>query len=281
MKTFSMSPGEEKKRLIECPVCGYPESSPRWSGSMGFVTCGRCGLVYQNPQPMLEDLAQRYDDEYFEYERENEENFFSLMLMGLEDIGFPELAGDLPRSFLDVGCATGKLIAHVKELGFSEQGVEICAPSARYGIEKRGVSIFIGTLEEAAFRDESFGVVHCSHLIEHLTDPAAFVDEVRRILVPGGIFLVTTPDIQGMQARLFGEGWRSAIHDHMVLFSRTTLRRLLEDKGFSVEKRRSWGGLAVGTAPAPLKRFADRACKFLNQGDVMILLARKPLSGEG
>ena len=82
MKTFSMSPGEEKKRLIECPVCGYPESSPRWSGSMGFVTCGRCGLVYQNPQPMLEDLAQRYDDEYFEYERENEENFFSLMLMG-------------------------------------------------------------------------------------------------------------------------------------------------------------------------------------------------------
>ena len=108
MKTFSMSPGEEKKRLIRCPVCGYPESSPRWSGSMGFATCGRCGLVYQNPQPMLEDLAQRYDDEYFEYELENEENFFSLMRKGLEDIGFPAIAGDLPRKFLDVGCATGK-----------------------------------------------------------------------------------------------------------------------------------------------------------------------------
>jgi len=277
MKTFSMTPGEETKRQIDCPVCGCPENSPRWSGSMGFVTCNSCKLVYQNPQPVLADLALRYDDRYFEYELENEENFFSLMLMGLDDIGFPDVVGDLPRSFLDVGCATGKLIAHVKGAGFSEQGVEICAPSARYGIEKRGVNIFIGTLEQAAFRDESFGVVHCSHLIEHLTDPAAFVEEVKLILVPGGIFIVTTPDISGMQARLFKENWRSAIHDHMVLFSRNTLRRLLEDKGFRVEKRRSWGGLAVGTAPAFVKNAADKACKLLNQGDVMILLARKTL----
>ncbi|WP_319561900.1 class I SAM-dependent methyltransferase [Marispirochaeta sp.] len=243
---------------------------------MGFVICPDCTLVYQNPQPVIEDLARRYDDEYFEYELENEEAFFSLMRMGLDDIGFPDIVGDLPRRFLDVGCATGKLISHVKDLGFSEQGVEICAPSARYGIEKRGVNIFIGTLEEAAFSAESFGIVHCSHLIEHLTDPALFAAEVYRVLVPGGFFILTTPDIHGMQARLFGEDWRSAIHDHMVLFSRRTLRRLLEDRGFRVEKRRSWGGLAAGTAPILIKKTADTLCKLINQGDVMIMLARKP-----
>jgi len=37
----------------------------------------------------------------------------------------------------------------------------------------------------------------------------------------------------------------------------------------------TWGGLAAGTAPAPVKRFADRAAKRLGAGDVMLIKARK------
>ena len=197
------------------------------------------------------------------------------MRLGLQDVGFDELVKGLPPVFMDVGCATGLLLAEMKSRGFTEQGVEICAPAAEFGRRTRGVSIHTGTLEEAAFSDESFGIIHCSHLIEHLTDPVSFVREVRRLLVPGGLFLVTTPDIRGFQSLLFRERWRSAIHDHMVLFSRHSLRRLLKGAGFRVLKRRSWGGLARGSAPAPLKTAVDRICKVLNQGDVMIMAARR------
>ena len=276
MKTFSMPPGHEQLVPIDCPLCGTDSFRRIWKGRTSFVRCGSCGLVYQNPQPRQEDLASRYHDRYFAYEQENEENFFNLMRLGLKDIGFDQLSIGREKSFLDIGCATGMLPAYMKSLGYEEQGVELCEPASDYGREKRGVRIFSGTLEDAAFKNESFGIVHCSHLIEHLTNPSGFASEVYRILKPGGLFLAATPDIAGFQARIFAQNWRSAIEDHMVLFSRKTLKQLLLRSGFTVLKRRSWGGLGKGTAPLPVKWWADRICKLLNIGDVMIMAAVKP-----
>jgi SAM-dependent methyltransferase len=150
--------------------------------------------------------------------------------------------------------------------------VEI-SPSAEYARRERGLEVRSLPLEKCRFPAGSFNVVLASHLIEHLNDPAGFVAEVYRILAPGGRFLVTTPNIAGFQARLFGSRWRSAIFDHLYLFSAKTLSRLLEEKGFTLERILTWGGLAAGTAPAPIKRFADKAAKRLGLGDVMLIRA--------
>ena len=277
MKTFSKEAGSERVREIACALCGGSVYR-RWNGRESlFVRCRTCGLIYQNPQPVQNELVDRYDEEYFKYETENEGQFLELMELGLADVDFDSIERRLParRSFLDIGCATGMLIARMKERGWREQGVEVCRPAAEFGIGKRGLQIFIGTLEEAGFRDGSFDVVHCSHLIEHLTNPRGFVEEVRRVLAPGGYFVVTTPNADGFQARLFGREWRSMIDDHMYLFGRRTLRRLVEDSGFRVLRGKTWGGLAVGTAPKPIKDLFDRTAKRLNFGDVMIYLCQR------
>jgi ubiquinone/menaquinone biosynthesis C-methylase UbiE len=132
------------------------------------------------------------------------------------------------------------------------------------------------SLEESRFPESSFDLVLASHLIEHLNDPTSFVREVYRVLAPGGYFLVTTPNIAGFQARLFRGRWRSAIFDHLYLFSTKTLSALLRQTGFIVERIRTWGGLATGIAPAPVKRVLDRAAKRFGMGDVMILRGRRP-----
>jgi SAM-dependent methyltransferase len=118
-------------------------------------------------------------------------------------------------------------------------------------------------------------VLLASHLIEHLSAPGDFVREAFRILKKGGHFFVTTPNIDGFQSRLSGGRWRSAIFDHLYLFSKKTLSRLLASAGFTVEKIATWGGLAEGMAGAPLKRAADRWAKRLGLGDVMILRSVK------
>ena len=280
MKTFSKVPGEEHLRPIDCPVCGAGEYRSHWTyDGFSFVRCAGCGLLYQNPQPVHDQLTLRYDEEYFRYERENEEAFFGLMKLALSDIRFDSVVGTPASrggmSVLDVGCATGKLLEWMAERGWSVQGVEVCRPAAEFGTAKRGVPIHIGTLETAGFQSGRFDVAHCSHLIEHLTDPGAFVREVYRMLCDGGWFVLTTPNVDGLQARLFGSEWRSAIADHMTLFSRRTLRRLIEGAGFRVVKTKTWGGLAVGPAPPVVKKAMDRAAKPLGFGDVMIVLARK------
>jgi SAM-dependent methyltransferase len=153
--------------------------------------------------------------------------------------------------------------------------VEICAESALYGINTRRVPIFIGPLEQAAFQDNAFSFIHFSHLIEHVPDPYRFLSEVRRILAPNGFVIITTPNIDGLQARLFRSAWRSAIPDHLFLFSKKTLNRLLIRTGFIVHRTVTWGGLARGTAPDWLKRPVDRLAKKLGFGDVMLFLAGK------
>jgi SAM-dependent methyltransferase len=238
-----------------------------------------------NPQPAADDVARRYGDaygdDYLAYELANEAAFLELQQLALRDAGFEALERELtaaagterPR-VLDVGCATGTLLRWLRDRGWQTTGVEI-SPSAVYARAERGLDVRSLPLEENHFPPDSVDLVLASHLIEHLNDPAAFVREARRVLRGGGYFLVTTPNIGGFQARLFGGGWRSAIFDHLYLFSRRTLKALLVDAGFAIEGVYTWGGLAAGAAPRFLKKIADRLVKPLGIGDVMLVKAVK------
>jgi len=278
MKTFSTRPEAESFREIVCPLCGSPRHHHLYSCDGGvFVRCKTCGLTYQNPQPVFDDLKRRYGADYYRYELENEDNFFQLMLLGLQDIGFERL--ERPRSgngrFLDIGCATGRLLAHIRSAGWHPIGVELCRESAEHAMQKRGLEVRIGSLFDAGFPDGHFSVIHFSHLLEHVPSPAEFLLEVRRVLATDGLAIITTPNIAGLQARLFQTGWRSAIADHLTLFSVATMRKMLARTGFRVLQVVTWGGLAVGTAPGWMKRPLDRLAKLLGFGDVMLFLAAK------
>jgi len=279
-KTFSKTPGGDESRVvIPCPVCGSEQFRVHWTADQGtWQRCRDCSLLMQNPQPVPVDILNRYDEEYFSYESENEESFLRLMLLGLEDIGFfrapaPPAGG---RSFLDIGCATGRLGSWLNDRGWAAQGVEVCREAAEYGNSHHNIRIFPGTLEEASFPDSSFDFVHNSHVIEHINRPDLFVGEIFRILKPGGKFLCTTPNCSGFQALLFRERWRSVIADHLFLFSKKTLKRCVLSSGFRHLKTRTWGGLGVGFAPLPVKKIADRLVKPLGWGDVMMMEFQKP-----
>jgi 2-polyprenyl-3-methyl-5-hydroxy-6-metoxy-1,4-benzoquinol methylase len=278
-KTYSAAPGAERLAGIVCPVCGESAVSPYWNcGSFAFKRCRGCGHVYQNPQPVFGDLKNRYQESYFAYEISNEEAFFRLMLLGLEDVGFSGWEESLKAAgaFLDIGCATGLLLAHMRERGWKTQGVEICEASARYGTEKRHVPIFTGPLEESAFPAASFSLVHFSHLIEHVTDPVRLLARVHELLVPGGAAIIVTPNRKGFQARLLRKKWRSCIADHLNLFDKKGLGRILRETGFTIQKTQTWGGIARGLAPGFIKTPLDRLAKRFGFGDVMLFWVKKP-----
>jgi SAM-dependent methyltransferase len=237
-----------------------------------------------NPQPLATEVARRYQEghgaDYLSYELANESGFLQLQELALEDAGFAVLEKDLlvkkRPAILDVGCATGALLETLRNRGWETTGVEICIPAQAYARQVRNLDVHALPLEADQFPNHTFDVVLASHLIEHLNDPLGFVKEVHRILVPGGCFLLTTPNIGGFQARLFKNRWRSAIFDHLFLFSIKTLSQLLRSSGFEVVQVCTWGGLAAGTAPRSVKRVFDRWAKCFGFGDVMILKSYAP-----
>jgi SAM-dependent methyltransferase len=275
---------------VPCALCGGGDFTPHWNcadedgGAFSYVRCAKCGLVQINPQPEPEAIRARYGrlhgEDYLSYELANEAAFLRLQELALRDAGFFKLEQTILKpgctgSILDTGCATGALLALLAKRGWETRGVEISPGQTAY-CRSRGLEVSPLPLEENAFPAERFDAVLASHLIEHLNRPAAFAAEAYRILKRGGRFYVTTPNIAGFQARLFGPRWRSAIFDHLYLFSHTTLSALLCRAGFRVELRRFWGGLAAGIAPKPVKALVDRAAKRFGFGDVMILRALKP-----
>jgi 2-polyprenyl-3-methyl-5-hydroxy-6-metoxy-1,4-benzoquinol methylase len=279
VRTFSNPAGNERCLGYACPICGSSVFTFLWEvEGARFHRCCGCGHLQQYPVPVQEELSLRYGEEYLSYELSNEEAFFSLMAKALDDVGFSSLTasrGLAGGRFLDIGCATGRLIEHLRKHGWRAEGVEVCSPTARYGIEHRGVPISISTLEQAAFGDQAFQVVHASHLIEHLSDPVAFLQEAHRILDNRGLLVLTTPNSAGLQAKLFGSGWRSVIPDHIHLFGRKNFLTLLRSNGFSPLSWKTWGGIAKGLVSETIKRPVDRFAKLSGLGDVMIVLSEK------
>ena len=271
--------------IVPCSLCKSLIFKPALEcEGFYFVRCVKCGLVQRNPQPDKNEVRERYSstfgNDYLSYELKNEDTFLKLQQLALKDAKFNKLekilfsAGAPPPSFLDIGCATGALILNLKNNGWQTTGVEI-SPCAVYARNERNLDVRSLVLEENNFTSCYFDVIHASHLIEHLNDPCAFLTEAHRILKKNGHLFISTPNISGFQARLFGGKWRSAIFDHLYLFSKHTLKKMLKDTGFKIEICRTWGGLAAGITSGWLKKAADFLVKPFGCGDVMIIRARK------
>jgi SAM-dependent methyltransferase len=286
IKTWSTPVTEEERCPVLCALCGGGRFKPSLScEGFSYVKCAACGLVQMNPQPAPADVQRRYAQshggDYLAYELKNEAAFLNLQKLALADAGFElierelmDLSGGTPY-VLDVGCATGALLAFLRDRGWRTAGVEI-SPSADYARTERGLDVRRQNVTDCQFPAESFDMAVASHLIEHLNDPGAFFGEIWRVLRHGAYLMLITPNISGFQARLMGSRWRSAIFDHLYLFSKRTIAAMLKAHGFTAEGVYTWGGLAAGIAPAPIKTFADKAAKTLGMGDVMIVKARKP-----
>jgi len=273
-----------KSGAVPCALCGGFDFKPALDcENFSFVRCASCGLVQRNPQPVKDEIIARYStvygNDYLSYELENEAAFLKLQQLALKDVKFDELEKILfrakePPSVIDAGCAAGALLADLRDRGWRVTGVEI-SPCAQYAVNERQLDVRNIPFEENKFPQTHFDVVLASHLIEHLNDPASFLTEANRVLKEDGRVFITTPNISGFQARLYGSQWRSAIFDHLYLFSVRTLSEMLKKTGFKIEMIRTWGGLAAGLVPPLLKKTADILAKRFGCGDVMVVRARK------
>ena len=270
-----------------CPLCGGSGIRQTWiAQGVAFVRCESCGLWRQDPQPELEAVIARYGDEYLAYETARHMEYRAISLMSLSEAGLhPSSSTDTDgrsKAIVEIGCATGALLAAFKDSGWDAFGVEAGPSMAAYARSNFGLGIATGTIETAGLPDGAYDVALATHLVEHLNDPRSFLRSVRRALKSDGTLYLVTPNVDGFQARLLGDRWRSAIRDHLYLFSVRTLSALLESEGFSVGYTGTWGGWPAGMKPSFLKKPFDRAAKRLGWGDVMVVRARAVgMTGKG
>lgn len=136
---------------------------------------------------------------------------------------------------LDVGCGDGKLMACVAPFVAHVVGVDSEAGAVRLARQQLRTFQNCEALHIASydlpFSDGTFAIATSADVIEHLTDPARHLREIRRVLSPGGALVLTTPK------------WRAAgkwDERHEREYRVEELRALLAEHFASVEMRYFW-----------------------------------------
>ncbi len=140
-------------------------------------------------------------------------------------------------ALLDLGCSSGAFLASLKGQAWKLNGIEISAPSAKKARATTGAEVFVGDILEASFPPESFEVVTCFDVLEHVYQPREVMEKVWEWLKPDGIFYVVLPNILSWEARIFRSYWFGLeLPRHLSHFSPKSLRRLLESAGFREQR---------------------------------------------
>ena len=232
------------KRVSESP--NYSVTKPTYGAWATLFFCKGCGVIFVYPLPSQEELTSLYgkmeDKAYLEEETMRRE-------MAGRGLSFIEKYAPRKGRLLDVGCFAGFFLDVARHRGWEGVGIEPSAWGRKVAEERFSLPVLGATLEEASFPASSFDAVVLVDTLEHLRDPRSTLEETRRILKPGGILYVSTPDVGSLTARLLRNRWWGFRPEHLVYFSKKSLNTLLKETGFSILSRRSFQRLFTGKAP--------------------------------
>jgi SAM-dependent methyltransferase len=175
-------------------------------------------------------------------------------------------------ALLDLGCSSGSFLRSLASESWELSGIEMSADSARIAERSSGAKVFVGEVLQASFAPESFDVITCFDVLEHLYEPRKVMARVAEWLKPEGIFYVLVPNVDSAEARVFGSYWHGLeLPRHLFHYSPASLKFLAESAGFrevSLETRRN---PAVGTS---LRYVGDDVFRAVG-------IRRKPVADRG
>lgn len=127
-------------------------------------------------------------------------------------------------TILDVGCGNGGILRQLKQQGYSNlHGLEI-SDYAIQRLQSEGIEMHYGALPSIPLPDETFDVVIASQVLEHVIRRGRFLEELRRVMKPGGTSFIFVPD------DCLGP---ISEPEHVIKFNAGSLRKLLS-KYFSI-----------------------------------------------
>jgi len=215
-----------------------------------------------DPRPRSEAIASCYDDDYYGV---GARKFIPAIERVVDRFreGRARLACRLLREMgqegrgrvLDIGCGSGQFLARLVRSGHECHGTELSAETGRRAGQVPGLRLHFGELERDRFPVGSFDLISIWHVLEHLPEPDRILGFCHDWLSDGGALMVAVPNIDSMQARLFGGAWFHLDPPrHLHHFGRASLERALSDAGFRIERMQtlSWEQNVYGVAQSAL-----------------------------
>lgn len=286
-----------------CPLCGNSTYVALGSDRLAHLwRCAFCDLVSVRRLPAPEDLHAVYGEAYFRNTRSEEMGYedyeqdrYCIVKTAARRLETIEHHHPERGRLLDVGCALGFFADTARSRGWDAEGIDISGHAVEYATNELGLSARQGVLESAGYEPESFDVITMWDVIEHVTDPVAELRLVHRLLRPGGLLMLSTPDVGSRVAKTTGARWMGykLAEEHLYYFDEKTIGLALDRAGFAVLEERPIGkDVSLDFFAKRLRLYAPpaasalawgldraglgRASIYVNPRDILSVVARKP-----
>lgn len=136
---------------------------------------------------------------------------------------------------LDFGCGDGAFLLRMRELGWTVQGLDASAASARMITFRTGIPVQVGVLAHAPLPPCSFDAITMWSSLQQTYQPRETLRRAHAALRPGGLAVIGVANIGSWSFKKFQHEWQLLdLPRHLVHFTAETLRELLRREGFGV-----------------------------------------------
>lgn len=230
---------------VSCPACGQNNALKKFEKyCLGYFQCKNCETLYINPRPTSEILDWFYK-ESANYQYWNKFIFPASEEVRKKQIFIPrvdrvlqicEKLGIVTDSLLEIGCAYGTFCQEMKLRNKFKRivGVEP-TPDLAETSRNKGIDIIENSIENIQFSEEDkFNVIVSFEVIEHLFSPRDLVIQLKSLLNPDGLLIMTCPNGKGFDFTVLGDKCNSIDYEHLNYFNPKSIAFLLESCGFEV-----------------------------------------------
>ncbi|UMY66359.1 MULTISPECIES: class I SAM-dependent methyltransferase [unclassified Flavobacterium] len=196
----------------------------------------RLDLLATHPQPAAEALGRYYESDDYISHTDGKRSLFERVYHLVKSYALQQKCRLISRfaakgKLLDIGAGTGDFLATALAQGWDVTGFEPNAKAAAIA-QAKGVSL---TNTTSALPDGTFSAITMWHVLEHVPDPKAQLDELYRLLQPGGFAFVAVPNFKSYDASYYGTFWAAYdVPRHLWHFSQTAIRALATESSFEL-----------------------------------------------
>lgn len=221
-----------------CPICDTSQTTAfRNVREFHFQECELCRFVFLYPMPsemVLDSMYNTGGQITPEYYPKAKSRFRRALRNALRLYRFA-----CRGPVLDVGCGGGFQVEAFRRFGMRPTGLDISVNSiefARKAFSKN--NFYCESFEYFKRRDKKYKLIYSSEVIEHVVDLDLYMDFLSHHISSRGFVYITTPNIDSPLVPENILDWDVFNPPrHVQFFRPENLRRLFEDRGFSVHKR--------------------------------------------
>ena len=228
----------------KCPACDSGNSEKCFEkDGLIYVTCQNCDTLYVNPRPTAEILEYCYSkSEVYEYwnkyifpvsEEERRKHIFQPRVKRISDIC--SSYGVKNARLMEVGAGYGTFCEEALKSGSFRKVIAVePTPYLAETCRNKGLEVIEKPIERVVLEPNAIDVVCSFEVIEHLFCPGEFISSCASQLSPGGLIIISCPNVKGFDLVVLGHLSGTIDHEHLNYFNPKSLTHLVTKNGFDL-----------------------------------------------